>query len=251
MLGAAVLAGVLVTMTALGFVMFALGQSFSRILPWLLPLTYGIVIALGVAMVLGRNPFSRLAVASTPALANPYASAFFYGGLLAPMMLPCTGPVIVSAFVLGVGSAAALAESLVYFLAFGLGFGWPLVALPLVARPLQRGATRSASRKTGLLERVAGAHVIAALVGYALPNLLGPRPNIATGPNPRAHTPASLRSVVARFHALDGDNSTEGAQRKSVSDPSRSSLPPTVASAGDNPAARRVGAVTRRRFTVS
>jgi hypothetical protein len=34
-----VLAGVLATMLALGFIMFALGQSFSSILPWLLSLT--------------------------------------------------------------------------------------------------------------------------------------------------------------------------------------------------------------------
>ncbi len=106
-----VLAGVQITMLVLGFVMFALDQSFSRILPWLLPLTYGIVIGLGVALLLGKNPFARRAAAHSPTLANPYASAFVYGGLLAPMTLPCTGPVIVSAFVLGVGSATALGES--------------------------------------------------------------------------------------------------------------------------------------------
>ena len=64
LLGRGVLAGVLATMLILGFVMFALGQSFSRILPWLLPLTYAIIIALGFALLLGKNPFARLAVGS-------------------------------------------------------------------------------------------------------------------------------------------------------------------------------------------
>jgi cytochrome c-type biogenesis protein len=177
LLGAAVLAGVLATMIALGFVLFALGQSFSRILPWLLPVIYGVVFALGLAMLLGKNPFARLATAHTPVVANPYAASFLYGGLLAPMTLPCTGPVIISAFVLGVGSVAALGESLLYFLAFGLGFGWPLLVLPLVAVPAQRGITRWLAGNAQVLGRLSGALLVAiAAFGLwvdILPNLRG------------------------------------------------------------------------------
>lgn len=177
LLGASVMTGVLVTMIALGFVLFTLGQSFSRILPWLLPVIYGVVIALGIAMILGRNPFARLSMAQVPMLSNPYAASFLYGGLLAPMTLPCTGPVIIGAFVLGVGSAAALGESLLYFLAFGLGFGWPLLVLPLVAAPLQRGITRWLAGNAQALGRLAGVLllVIAAFGIWVdvLPNLRG------------------------------------------------------------------------------
>jgi len=177
LLGASVLAGVLAMMITLGFGMFALGQSFSRILPWLLPVIYGIVIILGIAMILGENPFARLSITHAPMLANPYAASFLYGGLLAPMTLPCTGPVIISAFVLGVGSAAALGESLLYFLAFGLGFGWPLLVLPLVAAPMQRGITRWLTGNVHALSRLAGALLLAiAAFGIwvdILPNLRG------------------------------------------------------------------------------
>ena len=177
LLGASVLAGVLAVMIALGFVLFAIGQSFSRILPWLLPVIYGLVIILGVAMLLGRNPFARLSTAHVPMLSNPYAASFLYGGLLAPMTLPCTGPVIIGAFVLGVGSAAALGESLLYFVAFGLGFGWPLLVLPLVAMPLQRGITRWLTGNAQVLGRLAGALLLAiAAFGIwvdVLPNLRG------------------------------------------------------------------------------
>ena len=128
-------------------------------------------------MLLGKIPFARLATTRAPMLSNPYAAAFAYGGLLAPMTLPCTGPVVVGAFVLGVGSAAALGESLGYFLAFGLGFGWPLLVLPLVALPLQRGVTRWLAGHSLLIGRVAGALLIAiAAFGLwvdILPNLRG------------------------------------------------------------------------------
>jgi cytochrome c-type biogenesis protein len=76
--------------------------------------------------------------------------------LLAPMTLPCTGPLIISAFVLGVGDVGSLAEGLLYFLAFGLGFGWPLVVLPLVAVPVQRQFTQWFSAHYKLIGRVAG-----------------------------------------------------------------------------------------------
>ena len=91
------------------------------------------------------------------------------------MTLPCTGPVLISAFVLGVGSAAALGESLLYLLAFGLGFGWPLLVLPLVAAPLQRGLTRWLAGNTQVLDRLAGALLLAiaafGLWSDLLPNL--------------------------------------------------------------------------------
>lgn len=70
------------------------------------------------------------------------ASAYLYGMFLAPMTLPSTGPLAVSAFVIGgVAGSGALADSLAYFAAFALGFGWPLVVLPFRAAPLQRRAT--------------------------------------------------------------------------------------------------------------
>jgi len=93
-------------------------------------------------MLAGWNPFARLATTEAPVMRSPAASAYIYGMMLGPMTLPCTGPLIVSAFVLGgVSGTAALADSLVYFLCFAIGFGWPLAALPLLATPVQRQIT--------------------------------------------------------------------------------------------------------------
>lgn len=94
---------------------------------------------LGILMIAGKNPFSRMTTTSIPVLRRPAASAFVYG----PLTLPCTGPLIISAFVLGsVAGSSAFVSSLAYFLFFGLGFGWPLVVLPLLAGPFQRQITR-------------------------------------------------------------------------------------------------------------
>lgn len=143
-------------MLALGLLLFLLKQSFSAVLVYILPVIYGVVIVLGLLMLMGFNPFNKLAAAQMPMLRNKPLAAFLYGMLLAPMTLPCTGPLIISAFVLGVGDVGSLAEGLLYFLAFGLGFGWPLVALPLVAAPLQRRFTQWFSARYKLIGRIAG-----------------------------------------------------------------------------------------------
>jgi cytochrome c-type biogenesis protein len=155
-LGVLVLAGVLTTMMVVGLALYLLRQSFGALLPWLLPLVYGGVIVLGVLLLLGCNPFARLATVDAPVVKSPFLTAFAYGLLLGPMTLPCAGPLIVSAFVLGAGSVASLADGLLYALAFGLGFGWPLVALPLLTVPTQRHLTRWLAGRYGLLTRAAG-----------------------------------------------------------------------------------------------
>jgi len=155
-LGLIVLAGILTMMTTVGLLLFLLQSSFGAIFPWLLPIIYGTVIVLGLLMIFGYNPFNRLSTIQAPILKNRYVTAYLYGLLLGPMTLPCTGPIILSAFVVGAGSIAALADGLSYFLAFGLGFGWPLVLLPLFALPLQRRATGWLTQNYKLLTRISG-----------------------------------------------------------------------------------------------
>lgn len=157
LLGVMVLAGVLTLLVAIGAVFHLLSATVSEVLHWVLPVLYAAVAALGIAMLLGRNPFERLPVTQAPVLRNPMASAYVYGTLLAPMTLPCTGPLIVSAFTIGsVAGAGSFLDSIGYFLAFGLGFGWPLVVLPLVARPGQRLITGFLGRHHRAISLVSG-----------------------------------------------------------------------------------------------
>jgi cytochrome c biogenesis protein CcdA len=60
---------------------------------------------------------------------------------------------LLEAFVIGAGSITSLADGLLYSLAFGLGFGWPLVLLPVLDAPAQRRFTQSLGRHYRLLMR--------------------------------------------------------------------------------------------------
>jgi cytochrome c-type biogenesis protein len=154
-LGVLVLAGILSMMTVVALLLYVLKQSFSSILPWLLPLIYGVVFLLGALMLFGYNPFNRLTTLQAPLFKNPYASAYMYGLFLGPMTLPCTGPIILSAFLLS-GNTTLFVNQLLYFLAFGIGFGWPLVVLPLFAAPFQRRSTKWLTQNYKLLTRISG-----------------------------------------------------------------------------------------------
>lgn len=161
-LGVVVLAGVLAVMVALAGVLYALDRAFADIVPVIVPVAYGLVIVLGLTMLAGRNPLARVGTGEVPLVGSPVGSAFVYGMAMGPMTLPCTGPVILSAFVLGgVSGSGALAEGVAYFLAFGLGFGWPMVVLPLLAGTAQRRVSRWLGRHHRTITMASGALLVA------------------------------------------------------------------------------------------
>ena len=174
-LGVLVLLGVLTMMVIIGLIVYLLQATFGDLLPIVLPIVYGLVIVFGLLLLLDRNPFARLATAQSPALRNRFAAAYVYGLLFGPMTLPCTGPIITSAFFLGASDTGLLVNGLVYFFFFGLGFGWPLVVLPLIAMPVQRQMVGWLAHHHTLLNRASGILLIAVgLFGIfteLLPNL--------------------------------------------------------------------------------
>lgn len=175
LLGFVVFAGVMSVMLALGWILFEFNRGFGSIFDWFLPVIFGTVILLGLLMILGRNPFSRMTATQVPIMRNSFVTAFLYGLLLGPMTLPCTGPLVISTFVLGVGDFGSLVDGILYFVAFGLGFGWPLIALPLVAAPVQRQMTRFLTRHYAVVGRLSGSLlIIVAIFGFwvdVLPNI--------------------------------------------------------------------------------
>jgi cytochrome c-type biogenesis protein len=142
LMGVVVLAGVLAAMIVTGGLLYLLSRTFADALDVILPVMYGLVAVLGVLMLFDRNPFTRMTSMHIPLVSRPTGLAFTFGLMLGPLTFPCTGPLILSAFVLGgVRGTGTFLDSLVYFIAFGLGFGWPLVVLPMLAASGQRTFT--------------------------------------------------------------------------------------------------------------
>ena len=147
----AVWAGVIAGMIAIGALLALFAApigDFNRIV---LPIADAALIALGIVLLVGINPFARLPQPSPTLFGGhgPIVGAFLYGLAFAPIAVPCSGPFLVGVFAYSLTIADAVGR-LAFFVAFGIGFGLPLFLLGIVGQV--RGA--SLARSFGAHERL-------------------------------------------------------------------------------------------------
>lgn len=155
LLGLIILAGVLTTMLTVAAVLAAAAVSIGSVLAILVPVVDGLLIVLGALMLVGRNPFERLPGVRVPIVANPYGQAFLYGMMLGPLALPCAGAFALSVIAYSIGLAETLPR-IATFIAFGLGFGLPLVLLSLIAGTRREPIVRLVTRHHHAIEIAGG-----------------------------------------------------------------------------------------------
>ncbi len=164
-LGLVVLAGVMTTMLVLGALMALLAVSTSSVLRIVTPLADIVVIVLGIVLLLGRDPFAKLPILGPTRLGGGmFRSAYVYGLLYGPIALPCAAPLLVAMFGLSLSFDSFIA-ALAFFMAFGLGFGIPLLAISMLAYSRQLSLVRFFAVRRAVFSRVAGAVLI--VVGVA------------------------------------------------------------------------------------
>jgi cytochrome c-type biogenesis protein len=169
-LGLIILGGVLTTMLVVAAMLVVLSAPLGSLLGVLIPAIDLLLIALGLALLAGRNPFERLPGASVPIVANPYGQAYLYGLMLGPLALPCAGAFALSLIAFSIG-VEELAPRILTFLAFGLGFGLPLVLLSLLAGARRQQVVRFVTRHHRTIEIVGGLILIAAGIWDLATNL--------------------------------------------------------------------------------
>jgi cytochrome c-type biogenesis protein len=162
-LGFFVLAGVLTMMVALGGLIAALSVSSGHVLAFVIPLADLLLLALGILLLLDRNPFKALPQIQAPVLRSPFVSAYVYGLLYGPIAMPCSGPLVVSIFALSLTVGEAVG-TLWVFLWFGVGFGLPLLILSLLSGVLPHQLTVLFSRHRRLINFLSGLLLIGIVI---------------------------------------------------------------------------------------
>jgi cytochrome c-type biogenesis protein len=170
LLGLIILAGIVTTMLAVAVVLVIVAVPIGAVLGYLVPGVDLLLIVLGVLLLAGRNPFERLPGTKVPIVANPFGQAYLYGLMLGPIALPCAGAFALSLIAYSVGLAETLPR-IVTFIAYGLGFGLPLVLLSLLAGARREQIVRFVTRNHRVIEIVGGILLIAVGVGDLLLNL--------------------------------------------------------------------------------
>lgn len=157
--------GVVVGMVLLGAVLVLLSLSLTRVLSVILPVIDLVIIALGVLLIAGRNPFARVPQPRPGSFGGggPYVGSFLYGLFFAPIALPCSGPFLIGVFLTSFTLGEAV-HQLAFFAAFGVGFGLPLLALGLVGQARGRQLAAAIVRWERPIRLVLGV----ALVGIGL-----------------------------------------------------------------------------------
>jgi len=156
-------------MLAVAVVLVIVAVPIGALLAYLIPLVDGLLILLGVLLLLGRNPFERLPGTQVPIVANPFGQAYLYGLMLGPLALPCAGAFALSLIAYSVGLAETLPRILT-FIAYGLGFGLPLVALSLLAGARREEVVRFITRHHRPIEIVGGILLVAVGLGDLILN---------------------------------------------------------------------------------
>jgi cytochrome c-type biogenesis protein len=169
-------AGVVVGMVAIGALLAALAAPLGDFNAIVLPLADILLIVLGVLLLLGINPFARLPQPSPRALSGHGASAgaFLYGLLFAPIAVPCSGPFLVGIFAFSLTIGDALGR-LLFFAAFGVGFGLPLFVLGSLGQVRGREIARWLIRYERPIQVVVGLTLVAVGLwdlSVNLPNIL-------------------------------------------------------------------------------
>lgn len=159
LLGLLVLLGVLTTMLLIGLVVASLGIAMGSVLVVATPLADLMLVSMGILLLLNINPFVKLAQRRMPMLSSPLLSAYIYGLLFGPVVLPCTGPIVVGVFALSF-SVGQFLDKMVLFLVFGLGFGLPLLLISFISEIKGKWVARFFAARHSWMNRLAGSILV-------------------------------------------------------------------------------------------
>lgn len=176
LLGVAILAGVLSAMIVAGIAITLVALPLGSMLSWLVPIADGLVVALGIGLLVGWNPFARLPGFRVPVAGNPLRQAYLYGLLLGPLALPCSGAFLVALLAISTDLVDASLR-LATFVAFGLGFGLPLVGLSIASAAGRQALVRAIVAHQVAIDRIAGL----VLIGVGASDLASTWPSLGLG----------------------------------------------------------------------
>ena len=159
LLGLLILAGVLTTMVGVALLLVAVSVPVGALLVYAIPLVDGLLILFGVLLLAGRSPFERLPGTRVPIVRDPFAQAYLYGLMLGPLALPCAGAFAVALIAFSVGLGETLPR-IATFIAYGLGFGLPLVLLSLLAGARREQVVRFIASHHRTIEVAGGALLV-------------------------------------------------------------------------------------------
>jgi len=156
-LGGFVVAGVVTFMGAIGFVFTRLLQtSLTRVIEAVSPVAFALLVGIGLVLLADLDLFARVPTVDPPRFEYPSATAFSYGFFFGAIIIPCNPGLIALFFARAPVLFETQLQSMLGFLAFGLGIGAPLLAIAAVSESSGQRLTRLLARYKTPINRVTG-----------------------------------------------------------------------------------------------
>lgn len=200
-IGVVVSAGFLLVFGVVGAVITLGFRGVIGIIPWAALVVGAGIGVLGLAMVAGFRPTTRLPVPQQGASGRGYGSVFVFGSSYAVASLSCTLPVFL-AVVAGPATSTSFSSGILTFLAYGLGMSLLLLAITIALGLGKRSLLTRLRRSGRYLDRVAGAILVVAggyVVWYWVVNL-------SSGVGAQTAPTAFVETLSARATGLIGEH---------------------------------------------
>jgi cytochrome c-type biogenesis protein len=164
--GLLVTIGVLIFMLALGLLFTTfLQQSLTKIIGIISPIAFGIMGVISLFLIFNVD-FSRfMPHIKTPTSQRPTLSALLYGFFFGAIVIPCN-PAFIGAFFARALIASNFASSMLNFLGFGLGLGFPLLAFSLISANYSQKIISFLTKHKKIFNLLAGLTMLAISIYY-------------------------------------------------------------------------------------
>jgi cytochrome c-type biogenesis protein len=167
LLGVLVVAGVIGFMALVGVVFtLVLEESIGRVVTDVSPIAFVLLAVVGAVLLVDPKGFSRLPSFEPPQTRYPSATAFAYGFFFGAIVIPCNPGTIALFFARSPVLYDTHIESMLGFLAFGLGIGAPLLAFATFSESFGRRVTSVLARYSNPINRAVGAVLLGVSVYY-------------------------------------------------------------------------------------
>lgn len=132
-LGLLVVLGVLIFMFLLGLVFTTiLGSSLTNVIGIVSPIAFSILVIFSIFLIFNIDVGKYLPQYHAPVLQNPYLSALVFGFFFGAIVIPCN-PLFIAALFTKAITDMNFAISMLHFVAFGVGIGFPLLVFALLS----------------------------------------------------------------------------------------------------------------------
>jgi len=173
--GLLVVAGVISFMLTLGLVFSTfLQSSLTSVIEVISPVAFALLGLMGLVMILDIDFQKFMPSKSTPQFENPLLNAYAFGFFFGAIIIPCN-PAFIATFFARALLFQSPFTSLLNFLFFGLGVGFPLLAFSIVSRSRSKEVIGFLQEHDSKIHRGSGAVMVGISLYYLIKvfNILG------------------------------------------------------------------------------